>query len=212
MENLSRDLQSADPNQRERALKKALQTIFDTQLKDEIAKEIQQTSSSKYRIGTRTLIGMAASLLFIVALITLLPKKNISDLASSYVTSASVFHPGINKGNAENNKVNLDAIQAFNRKEYESAVDLWSSIPQRSPEINYFLGLANLQIGNYAGASRCFEEVLTAGRTYQQEAKWYRILSIILLERNVEARKELESLSPEFWKYQEGQKLLRKLK
>lgn len=97
--------------------------------------------------------------------------------------------------------VKQDAMDAYKRKNYSEAVRQFETLLKQEPslaESRFFCGLSYLELGNPTAAIGHFDFLLrNRDHNYLHQAKWYKSLALIKLNRKKEASAILENVSKE---------------
>lgn len=169
----------------------------------------RKTSSGKY---LKLILAAAASIALIVTLqLFNVTSNNVSELAQQYLDDQEILHPGASKGTAEESNDRTLAIQAFNQKEYNRSILLFSTLSKASDEDRYYLGLSYLLNKQYKEAIQEFETTKIKSNRFSQEINWYLSLTYLLNQQNNKAKKVLKSIKTNDWKYTKAVELLKKL-
>ncbi|MBR9919954.1 MAG: hypothetical protein GYB31_03885 [Bacteroidetes bacterium] len=104
--------------------------------------------------------------------------------------------------------------KAFNSGEYASAVPLLESHLVQQRADNYALlyyGIAMMESGQVEKALNVFEFLAGGTSLYNEDAKWYRALALLKMERIEEAKEALAEIPRESSRYASARKLQRQL-
>jgi len=166
----------------------------------------------------RKWFAAAASVLIIAisALWLFNPSDSHQDLFNSYYTPyLNVVNPTLRAEQPTNIPLRDQAYQAYDRQEYQKAVDAFLSIPEHEQEVEdqLYLGISYLSLQN-------MQEAVTVLKTYVQEqeqfklqAQWYLALAYIAQGESELAVPLLNQVSTERgFKAVEAQNLLQQLK
>ncbi|WP_163409128.1 tetratricopeptide repeat protein [Flavobacterium ajazii] len=113
---------------------------------------------------------------------------------------------------------NLDAVLkqaegAFNTKNYKTAIPLFETVlkEKKTPEIQYFYGIALLEENQFAKAETVFNELKSGTSAYKEKALWYLALSKLKQKDYKACKQILETISQDYENYDDVQELLEEL-
>ena len=161
------------------------------------------------------IMAIAASLLVLVVA----AKQYLYDpstpmmMAENLLESASITHPGVLKGvgiSDESNRV--IAIQAYDKKDYQSALSYFSVLQDKTIEDKFFEAVSLLHTGKYTEAIEQLTEVQISADAYDQETRWLIGITHVLNGQTEQAMTALSAIQPNEWQYDSAQKLINKLK
>ena len=154
---------------------------------------------------------IAASLLFLLLPLSLMYYLQSDSIADKYaVNMKEEFALGNRTGI---NDSFLEAIALCEKKEYENCIAALLINEKDNREnagLNYFLGLAYFQNGNFQNATEKLQEVIIKNSSYYDDAYWYLILAFIKNKEKSKAISLLEDYSnenPDGFYLEEAEKL-----
>ena len=203
-------------------LEDAIQAKFDAELKQELKKKLarqyglpkkQKTIDRKIK-RRQLLYFLAAAAAGVALLILSLPlfspsSENARQLASSYLTGSEITHSGTLKGDSGNPDTRLEAIRAFNSRNYDKAIYYFSLIEDKTQEDLFYSGVASLYQEKYYEAIEKLRPLSQTTSNYQTEAMWYLALAHILNGEEALAKEVLLKMEDETWNQDKTRKLLR---
>ncbi len=95
------------------------------------------------------------------------------------------------------------AYQAYDRAQYETAVERFTALPGLAAEDHFYLGLAYMLQGEYAAAATSFESMVDAGTDLALPGRWYLGLCYLKLDNREAAKKALQPLIDQKTSYAE---------
>jgi len=153
------------------------------------------------------LLAVAASIALLFTL-TIFNDTDPQEMASAYLVEQEIMHPGSFKGVTDYDKERTLAIDAFNDKRYNEAINHFGKIATSNVEDNYYLGVSYIMDGKYAAAIDRLQEVGVYNTRFDQETTWFLALAYLLEEKETKAAELLKTIDSNEWKYQEAQALL----
>lgn len=214
MNNLKSQINNPDENISEKALSNAVSQMldytFEKELREDIPKRPLNSNNNGNRPNIRQLIkyamvGIAACMVFFIGYKLLNPSPNLENLSSQYASSAIVKHPGLTKG--ENDNLNLNAINAFNIEDWESASQLFNGLEQNL-ENQYYEGVSSFYNKAYTKAIFILKQEKFVSSVYSEEVKWFLANAYIQTKDLDNGLQVLESISKNEWKYDESRVLI----
>lgn len=146
-------------------------------------------------------IGIAASLIGLAMLGMwwfLFPVEN-SALFQAYYTTQRNIHEPLTRANGQEN-LTYEAFLAYEKEEWQAALDLFSSLEENSPEeyIDLYLGNCQLQLGKYIEAIQSFEALLDSeDLDLRHRGAWYLALAELANGNTGRAKELLLQLASE---------------
>lgn len=107
----------------------------------------------------------------------------------------------------------IGAQNAFNDGKYAAAIPLFEEIlkENKTPEIQYFYGVALLEESKYPKAESVFSELRSGTSAYKDKATWSLALSKLKQKKYTECKEILETISQDYENYDDVEKLLDEL-
>lgn len=107
----------------------------------------------------------------------------------------------------------IGAQIAFNDGKYAAAIPLFEEIlkENKTPEIQYFYGVALLEESKYPKAESVFSELRSGTSAYKEKATWSLALSKLKQKKYTECKEILETISQDYENYDDVEKLLDEL-
>ena len=107
----------------------------------------------------------------------------------------------------------IGAQTAFNDGKYAAAIPLFEEIlkENKTPEIQYFYGVALLEESKYPKAESVFSELRSGTSAYKDKATWSLALSKLKQKKYTECKEILETISQDYENYDEVEHLLDEL-
>lgn len=134
-------------------------------------------------------------------------------LADNYLAEEFYENQEDSRGEQDVEQLNLQAIFAYNQKDFETAIGLYENIVQ-SGQANdrhyFFLGLSYLYLDRYDEAITNLQQVpaVNSDSKFIKEYRWFLALAYLKNKQVPEGRTLLISIQPNDWKYREAQLLL----
>ncbi|KQO34373.1 hypothetical protein ASF10_01240 [Flavobacterium sp. Leaf82] len=106
-----------------------------------------------------------------------------------------------------------EAQTAFNDGKYKVAIPLFEEIlkENKTPEIQYFYGIALLEENKYPKAESVFNELRSGTSAYKEKATWNLALSKLKQKKYKACKEILETISQDYENYDDVEKLLDEL-
>lgn len=106
-----------------------------------------------------------------------------------------------------------EAQTAFNDGKYTTAIPLFEEIlkENKTPEIQYFYGVALLEESKYTKAEAVFNELKSGTSVYKEKAKWSLALSKLKQKKYTECKEVLQTISQDYENYDDVEHLLDEL-
>jgi tetratricopeptide (TPR) repeat protein len=106
-----------------------------------------------------------------------------------------------------------EAQTAFNDGKYKVAIPLFEEIlkENKTPEIQYFYGIALLEENKYPKAESVFNELRSGTSVYKEKATWNLALSKLKQKKYKACKEILETISQDYENYDDVEKLLDEL-
>lgn len=106
-----------------------------------------------------------------------------------------------------------EAQTAFNDGKYAAAIPLFEEIlkENKTPEIQYFYGVALLEESKYPKAESIFNELRSGTSAYKEKATWNLALSKLKQKKYAACKEILETISQDYENYDDVEKLLDEL-
>ncbi|CAA9196683.1 hypothetical protein FLA105534_01261 [Flavobacterium bizetiae] len=113
----------------------------------------------------------------------------------------------------DTNQALIGAQTAFNDGKYAAAIPLFEEIlkQNKTPEIQYFYGVALLEESKYPKAESVFNELKSGTSAYKDKATWSLALSKLKQKKYTECKEILETISQDYENYDDVEKLLDEL-
>jgi hypothetical protein len=173
--------------------------------------------SLKKIFSARLALPAAAALIGAFFLIKLLlPSYNPDKLFEKYYEPMSAISPVTRSADAGGAKNYASAIESYNKKNYQAATIAFSDAILKDPlnmSSRFFMGIAQMELGNYDQAENILENVISRQSEYLKEARWYLGLAYIKTGNTQKAHECFEILakSPGFYSGR-AEKILRRLR
>lgn len=133
-------------------------------------------------------------------------KPTYSDFVAHNKLNIAIKYPN-------NNRISKTQT-AFNTKNYEEALEhltVLSNIYLNDVEIKLYRGICLLELDNYFEAEAIFDKISTGNNNFNDEAIWYKGLSLLKQKKYLQTKKILKQISITSSYYTLAQKLLKKL-
>jgi len=207
----------ADMGKMEDILKTWVTGVNDEKLRVEMAEALaKERGITKSPIKTtyklrliRPLLVAAASIVLLIGFFYLYPSDvSPSHLATQYVETQTLQHPGSFKGVSIVNQSRTQGIIAFNNGDFKQAIIHFEEISAPNDEDTYYLGLAHLKVGQYKDAAVKLEQSANNTSRFHEEVNWFLALTYILDGRSADALSYLSKIKKGDWRFDEAQELM----
>lgn len=103
-----------------------------------------------------------------------------------------------------------DAETAFNKRNYKEAIPIFEEIlkQNKTPEVQYFYGVALLEESKYPEAESVFNELIAGMSAYKEKAKWSLALSKLKQKKYKECKEILQTISQDYENYDDVEELM----
>ena len=173
--------------------------------------------SLKKIFPARFALPAAAALIGAFFLIKLLlPFGDPDKLFAKYYEPVGAISPVTRSADADKTNSYASAIESYNNKKYQAAAIAFSDAILKDPlniSPRFFMGLTQMELGNYEQAENILEDVISRQSEYIKEARWYLGLAYIKTGNSQKAHECFEILakSPGFYSGR-AEKILRRLR
>ena len=158
----------------------------------------------------------AAVLLLLLAYKPIIQSFNspgYEQLAEAFITDNFYENLEISRADQDITQVNLDAIAAYNQKNFETAITHFETIVAQGIATDkqfFFLGLSHLYSQEYDDAIANFIEAKNVNdkSKFKQDIQWFLSLAYLKNEDLVNGKSALLSISKGQWNYDKAQQLL----
>jgi TolA-binding protein len=184
--------------------------------------EMVPESASERKRGARALyiryatLSAAASLGTFLLIKTLVPGSDPDRIFSKYYEPFDAVSPVTRSISENTRKITASAIEFYKASDYLAAEAELKAAIKNDPsdmESRFYLGLAEVEIGNYDKAINILTEVSANPGQYSKEAKWYLGLSYLRTGENKKAADCFTYLADHKGYYSKrSEKILRRLK
>jgi|GEM_PF-4492444 len=137
----------------------------------------------------------AMVLLFLVVKPLFNVSQSPSELALTYIQDNHFANQGIKRGENSSDLTRQNAILAYNKKDYDTAISLYSNLETKTAEDNYFLGLSHMYRSEYGAAIKYLSGIQESNDfKFQQEKNWFLSLCLIQNKEFDQAKILLKSI------------------
>lgn len=200
--------------------KKMLQAKFDKEReqrwKEKLASEhnvhrTQQTKVVPLKKYRQWLFLAASILVIAVAVVFVLDSSPApTTLATNLIEQDFFDYQNTTRGDDDVEQIHLDAINAYNNKDFVTSIQLYKQLDNTNVEHSFFLGLSYLYNKDY---SQAVQQLLATqkndtNQTLTQETQWFLGLAYIQNNQLELAKQTLSNIQPSDWNYSKAQKLL----
>lgn len=192
---------------------------MDEELRDELAQTLNEEYGLKRTAGKsfvlrhiRPILATAASLALLISLY-MVNQNDITPnaLATQYLNSQTIQHPGSFKGAAASDMNRTKGIVAFNNGDFDEAALEFEKIVAPNEEDSHYLGLAHLKSGHYQKAIEHLKKGALENSRFREEAHWFLALAYFLDGQDTAAKQQLRQIREGEWQFDKAQELLKKL-
>lgn len=165
----------------------------------------------------RPWLFLAASFLVLALATTFVLTQNnttsSSELAATYIEQDFFNNQSTTKGEEDVQQLSLDAANAYNNKDFATAISLYTQLDQNIVEHSFFLGVSYLYNNAYPKAVSTLEHTqqIDTEKMYSQETQWFLALAYIQNKQLDKAKQLLQNIRVEDWNYSKAQDLLNTL-
>ena len=204
-------------------LDKTLKSWITQTMDDELRDELTQTLNEKYAVKRtagksfvlrhiRPILATAASLALLISLY-MVNQNDITPnaLATQYLDSQTIQHPGGFKGAAASDVNRTRGIVAFNNGDFDEAALEFEKIVAPNAEDSHYLGLAHLKSGQYQKAIEHLKKGASENSRFREEARWFLSLAYFLDGQDTAAKQQLRQIREGEWQFDKARELLKKL-
>ncbi|MFZ0283225.1 MAG: hypothetical protein WAL29_16360 [Bacteroidales bacterium] len=175
--------------------------------------DIKKIRFSKSRIFKFTSLAAASIIGFVFLIRSLIPSGEPGKIFEKYYEPFDAVPVLTRSAGTGENELLDRAIGFYKSGNYEAARAGFSEARTTSLSAGFFLGLTELELGNYSGASDLLEEVATRQGEYSTEANWYLGLANLKAGNKEKASGYFEALAGSAGFYNErSEKILRRLR
>lgn len=136
---------------------------------------------------------------------------NIGELVNKYSSTDILKNREIKRGQATNDEFRTAAIQNYNERNYQEAIESYNLVEDATQEDNFWMAMSYFYKKDYKTAEFEFKNLYQAEEVkFKSELKWYYALSLLQNGKKKEAEVVLKEIQS--WKSQEVQQLLNALK
>ena len=114
-------------------------------------------------------------------------------------SDAFVTDPGLPTRMSESDNYDFyDAMVEYKMENYEKALEIWAESEGTigADTLNYYMGMAQLNLNNYSEAEKNLATI-DAESPFSEKAKWYQLKMLIDDKKYEEAKKLIETISPD---------------
>lgn len=142
-------------------------------------KNSNPSNETKKVFNIKYLFAAAAILLIGAVTFLMLPKPTPENyFANYYEPYPSIVNP-ILKGESDSENLQDRAFTAYQNKNYESALSLFSSIQEPSDTIQFYKAISHLELNQLTESKVILEDMKLRENRFQNEAAWYEALSLL---------------------------------
>jgi hypothetical protein len=172
---------------------------------------IQEEDSTKNRSIMKKYLSIAASLVLVVTLVYLTSSNKTIEIDGQAIFSENYqAYTNLELGTERGAEVDLSSLKQQAYYAYDlgnfgqAAADLTELVTSEKTAANYFyLGIANLEIGNSEASFANFNTVINNFSEYKEQAQWYLSLALLKEGKTDEALSNLLSLGIEEGSFKE---------
>lgn len=160
-------------------------------------------------------LSAAAVIGVLVLFSVLMPSGNPDKIFNTYYSSFNAFSP-VTRGETHINEIFSSSINYYKTGDYKNASAGFAEVVASNPSFSsasFFLGLTDIESGNYEMAIKHLLSEITGKGQYSIEAKWYLGLSYLKSGNTNKAKECFRELSESRGYFSErSEKILRRLK
>jgi hypothetical protein len=179
----------------------------------------QKRSKSKAKVLYLWIGAIAAAILLLFVLnpgLFQFSEPPYQQLADNYLTQDFFQNQGASKGDEDVELLKLNAVMAYNRKDFLAAIDNYEKViasDDGEEQHFFFLGMSYLYNENYDKAVEVLSPIAAKeeGAKFKQEAQWFLSLAYLKSNNPNEARLLLELIKNGSWNADKASLLLEAL-
>ncbi len=180
---------------------------------------IRQPSATRGRRIYLYIAGAAAVVLLLLLALPLLKNTETTPyqaMVDDYLSTDFYRYKDGIKGEQDIEQLEVLAANAYNKKEFATAIDLYTQIVEAgsaNDEHYFFLGLSQLYSFNYTLAESYLNQVrqLNPNSRFREETQWFLALSLLKSHNVAAGQQALLAIKPNEWNYDKAQLLLKAL-
>lgn len=175
-----------------------------------------QSKSKTTKSKKLPFIGLAASIALLIGFFIFNSSESSLELYEDY-NNWEELPSLINRGEA-GDSILAKAEMAFLNKDYNEAYTLFESYIENTnaynPNAELYFGITQLELNNFKGALNTFDKLLNSKSLDSSKAYWYKTLIYLKMDVEVNAVKQLETITSnsENFNFNKAKLLLEKLK
>ncbi|MEL6941445.1 MAG: hypothetical protein AAFO82_02160 [Bacteroidota bacterium] len=180
--------------------------------------QVERNSTAKIRKIPFRVIAIAASLLLIIAIVSMLDlfRTSTSDLLAEYTIENPYPNKLIRKSAEEEiPEIRLAATEAYNQEDFQAAIEKYGQLKSAGNanlEDLLYLGLSQLYEDQSVSAVKTLQEAQRRSQTeqrFEQEIQWFLALAHLQNGEKGESKKLLEAIvTKKAWRVMDAEKLL----
>jgi tetratricopeptide (TPR) repeat protein len=206
-------------NKAEEERKDFISSALENKTEEELQTVVSEKNKNRSKVRSlyiRYISLSAAAVLGAFILIRTLAPVDPEKLYESYYTPYKALSPVSRGDNGTASTLYSSGINLYNAGNYAGAASSFSEAIKKDPSYGspiFFLGLAELALGNFDGAIKNLDISVMQGNEYQKEALWYMGLAYLKKGEKAKASECFKKLSEKNGYYSErSEELLRRLK
>ncbi|MGO3237425.1 MAG: tetratricopeptide repeat protein [Psychroflexus halocasei] len=204
-QNVSHQLEHKFKKHSEReAVKKSIDRVADSYFEKKSSNENNQTKKSSFKPWR---IGVAAMILILVGIYAY--QEFSTPVYSDYNQYATISF----QSRGEENKNLKEAEEAFNSHQFAEAASYFETLVKENDNIEYKLywAISLVETDEFEKADQLYLDILKSESVFVNEALWFGALSKLKQENNKATSQLLSQIPEESDRYEEAQKLYKKL-
>lgn len=190
--------------------------VIDQQEETELKEKFNQWKQGEKKTITRRLVFYSSVAASIAILFGIFAIKSLSGPDNYRELAYSNYQiPGSPSASMGDSQVHRNAgISAFKIKSYQEAINEWSQMDAKDPEINYYMAHAYFNLELFQKASVLFNEIAKGTSTFNYPSDWYLLLCYLSAEDMIKFNQQLDKIlnDEQHPYYDDGVKLKEKLK
>lgn len=176
--------------------RKEIKSLF-TDLEDDLN---QKESTNNNQTAMKKVYMVAASLMLIASVgylvLTGNGKPSSQDVFTEYYQPYNNLNGQV-RGEARAASMSAEAYNAYYAGNYALAAEKFEALVEveKTAENYFYMGIANIEAGNYETAVKNLNTTLNNFTTYKDQSKWYLSMALLGADKEEEALSSLASLS-----------------
>jgi len=148
------------------------------------------------------LIAVMAIGAFLIGKLKKSPTESRQDKIHQIMASNEIPYLETSRNESDINQIRNEASTSYEQKNYQQAISSFQKIENKTISDQFFLAYSYFKTEDYQNSSLEFEKLLTTFENQDQylpESRLFKIISLLKINKNEEAKKAYEALPPNSW-------------